>query len=316
MKRIIFLIGSFVLACIGACHADPVLPTLFSDHMVLQQGLEIHVWGKADPGEKIAVSIEDLSGIATADSAGRWSARLPALSAGGPFTLTVRGKKEIVFRDVMIGEVWIASGQSNMAFQLSGADGAAVEVPKADYAQIRLFTVPRKIALAPQENTLLASWQICTPDTAKTFSAVAYFFAREIHRELNVPIGIIESAWPGTTIESWIDPDTLNAEPDLKLILDEWNRSSLPQKEFAEQPQPFELEFDDFELLLADGSGAKRLATLMREPRVPRSEGHFHTAGPTRRTRPSLSCRRGTEAKASRHESPADWMESKMPSWR
>ena len=100
------------------CRAEPVLPTLFSDHMVLQQGAEIHVWGKADPAERVSVSIAVRSGAATADAAGCWSVRLPALQAGGPFTLTVQGKTTIVFKDVMIGEVWVASGQSNMAFML------------------------------------------------------------------------------------------------------------------------------------------------------------------------------------------------------
>jgi len=231
------------------CRAEPVLPTLFSDHMVLQQGAEIYVWGKADPAERVSVSLAGRSGAATADAAGRWSVRLPALLASGPFTLTVQGKMTIVFKDVMIGEVWVASGQSNMAFMLSGAEGAAVEVPKADYPQLRLFSVPRRISLSPQQNTLPAAWQICTPDTAKSFSAVAYFFARELHRNLNVPVGIIQSSWPGTTIEEWIDRDTLHADTDLRPLLEEWERSSPAEKQFAERPLAFELDFDDFELI-------------------------------------------------------------------
>ena len=253
-----------VFACAFAwgvnCWGDPALPSLFSDHMVLQQGRDIHVWGKADPAEKIAVNITGHAATTTADVSGRWSILLPALPAGGPFTLTARGNREIVFKDVMIGEVWVASGQSNMAFALSGAEGAAIEVPKADYPQIRLFTVPKKIALSPQENTLPAGWQICTPDTAKNFSAVAYFFAREIHKSLNVPVGVIESAWPGTAIETWIGPDGLRADPDLKPILEEWNHASLAEKSFAENPLPFDVEFDDFELI--PGSAGPEKATL------------------------------------------------------
>ena len=233
------------------CRADPVLPTLFSNHMVLQQHADIHVWGKADAAEKLAVSIAGRQGFATADAAGLWSVRLPGLSAGGPFTLTVQGNKKIVLTDVMIGEVWIASGQSNMTFMLSGAEGAAAEMPKADYPQIRLFTVPKKISFSPQQNTSPSGWQVCTPDTAKGFSAVAYFFAREIHRNLNVPVGVVLSSWPGTAIEEWIDPDTLRADPGLRPILEEWDRSSPAQKQFAEQGLPFELEFDNFELMPA-----------------------------------------------------------------
>jgi len=211
----------------------------------------------------VTVTLAGHTGTATADARNHWSVHLPALSAGGPFTLTVQGNKQIVIKDVMIGEVWIASGQSNMAFGLEGAEGAATEIPKANYPQIRLFTVPRKIALSPQEDTLPAHWEICTPDTAKSFSAVAYFFAREIHRSLNVPVGVVESVWPGTTIEEWIGPDALRADADFKLILEEWNRATPAEKSFADNALPIDLEYDDFELMPASpGSASKALANF------------------------------------------------------
>jgi sialate O-acetylesterase len=185
------------------------------------------------------------------------------LSVGGPFTLTVQGKKQVAIKDVMIGEVWIASGQSNMTFSLDSAEGAATEVPKADYPQIRLFTVPRKIALSEQEDTLPAHWQICTPDNAKGFSAVAYFFAREIHRKLNVPVGVVESAWPGTTIEDWVAPEALQADADLAPVLEEWKHATPDEKKFAGSSLPLQLEFDDFELIPANaGSPGKMLANF------------------------------------------------------
>jgi len=221
--------------------------------MVLQQGREIHVWGTADPAEKITASLSGRSSSTAADAHGNWSLELPAMQAGGPFILTVRGKKEIVIKDVLIGEVWIASGQSNMTFSLDGAENAATEVPKANYPQIRLFTVPKKIAVAPQANTLPARWEICTPDTAKSFSAVAYFFAREIQRKLNVPVGVVESAWPGTPIEQWIALEVLRADPDLKSTTANWDQASAAQKSFAENPLAFDLEFDDFELAPVQG---------------------------------------------------------------
>ena len=229
--------------------ADPALPTLFSDHMVLQQGREIHIWGRADPGEKVVVSLAQRSATTTADPDARWSVLLPALPVGGPFTLTVRGNKQIVFTDVMIGEVWLASGQSNMTFPVSEADGAATEVPKADYPEIRLFTVPRRIALSPQETTLAAHWEICTPDTAKDFSAVGYYFARKLHQSQGVPIGIIESDWPGTPIEEWISPDGLRSDPALRDVFQQWDHMAPDVRSFAEKALPFELEFDDFELI-------------------------------------------------------------------
>jgi sialate O-acetylesterase len=266
-RRLRYLVRSAAFLCLLAhglsCWADPVLPTLISDHMVLQQGRAIRLWGKADAGESITVSLAGHAATTTADARHRWNVRLPALAAGGPFTLTVQGKKKVEIKDVMIGEVWIASGQSNMTFSLDGAEGAATEVPKADYPQIRLFTVPRKIALSPQEDTLPAHWKICTPDSAKGFSAVAYFFAREIHRKLNVPVGVVESAWPGTAIEDWIAPEAFQSEGTLKPVLEGWQRATPAEKQFAESSLPFGLEFDDFELLPATpGSPTKLLANF------------------------------------------------------
>jgi sialate O-acetylesterase len=245
------------------CWADPVLPTLLSDHMVLQQGREIHIWGKGDAGETVTVSVAGHATTTTTDGRHQWSVRLPALVAGGPFTLTVQGNKKIEIKDVMIGEVWIASGQSNMTFSLDGAEGAATEVPKANYPQIRLFTVPRKIALSPQEDTLPARWKICTPDNAKDFSAVGYFFAREIHRTQHVPVGVVESAWPGTAIEAWVAPESLRADADLKPVFEEWNHATPDEKTFAAKSLPFQLEFDDFELIPAtNGSPSTVLANF------------------------------------------------------
>ena len=259
--------GLAFLVCLGGCPlrswADPVLTTLFSDHMVVQQGREIHVWGKADPGEKITVLFAGHETTANTDGHSSWTVHLPAMSAGGPFTLVIRGKKDITIKDVMVGEVWVASGQSNMAFSLDRAEGAAVEIPKADYPNIRLFTVPKKIAVSAQENTLPARWQICTPESAKSFSAVAYYFARELHRKLNVPIGIVESVWPGTPIEAWISHDALQSDASLKPVFDEWNHATPAQKHFAEIPLAFQLEFDDFELLVASADApAKTVANF------------------------------------------------------
>ncbi|MGH9528512.1 MAG: sialate O-acetylesterase [Terriglobales bacterium] len=258
MKPLRIAIAASVLAW-SVCWADPVLPALFSDHMVLQRGSEIHIWGKADPSEKIAVSIAGRSGTATTDATGRWSVQLPGLPAGGPFTLTIQGNKKVELKDVMIGEVWVASGQSNMTFALSSADGAENEVPKANYSQIRFFTVPKRISLTPQESTQRAGWQICTPDTAKNFSAVAYFFARDLYRSLGVPIGVIQSAWPGTTIEEWLDPDIVPADPELAPILEKWTELSPTQRQLSAEPVSFDLEYDDFELLSASSSTNGRL---------------------------------------------------------
>jgi sialate O-acetylesterase len=145
--------------------------------MVLQRDKEVVVWGWATPQEHISVTLGRVTRDTTTGQDGRWSATLPAMPVGGPFTLVVRGAKTILIKDVMFGEVWVASGQSNMTYALSGATGAAEEIPKATYDQIRFFTVPKKIALSSQPDTQPALWQVCSPDTAKMFSAVGYFLS-------------------------------------------------------------------------------------------------------------------------------------------
>ena len=257
----LFRAAMAALVLVAASAAAPTLPTLFTDHMVLQRGREIHVWGSADPGEKITVSLAGKTANGTADPSGQWSVHLSALAAGGPFTLSVRGKSELVIKDVLIGEVWLASGQSNMTYALSGAEGGEAAAAQANFPEIRLFTVPRKIALSPQPNTRPVHWEICRPDTAKSFSAVAYFFARDLYRKLKVPIGIVESAWPGTQIQEWIAPDPLRADLELKPLADELDHATPEQRSLFADLIPFHLEFDDFELLPVDPDApAKPLA--------------------------------------------------------
>jgi len=246
-----FLLFFFVL--VSALPAEPVLPHLFSDHMVIQRETEIRIWGWADPGENISVSLGAGSGPAITGPDGRWRVTLPAMRAGGPFTLTVQGRKTIVFRDVMLGEVWIASGQSNMTYALSGATGAEKEIPNAIYPRIRFFTVPKKIAVEPQSDILAATWEVCSPETVKSFSAVSYFFARDLYKALSVPVGIILSAWPGTAGEEWTDLESLRREPILRPIVERWEVSAADVKSYAAHATEFSMEFDDFELL-RDGS--------------------------------------------------------------
>jgi sialate O-acetylesterase len=241
------------LSSLPVAWAVPVLPNLIGDHMVLQRDREIHIWGSADAGEAITVTLAGKTNSATTDSMGHWSVLLAPMPAGGPFTLTIQGKTTIALKDVMIGEVWVASGQSNMTFGLSSAVGGAEEVTKADYREIRFFTVPKKIALQPQPNTGPATWQICSPESAKDFSAVGYYFARKLQKNLGVPIGVIESAWPGTTIEEWIDPAALRQDAQLKPILEDASKSE--GEALAGARVPFELEFDDFELMRTTAGG-------------------------------------------------------------
>lgn len=245
LTRYSFLSLIVIPRAIGAPHVSH----LFSDHMVLQREMPIRVWGIADAGEPVRVTLAGATRSTTASVNGRWSVALPAMPAGGPFILEVRGKAILRFKDVMIGEVWVASGQSNMTYALAGAATGPEALRKADDPELRFFTVPKRIALSIQSNTLPASWQLCNRDSAKEFSAVAYFFARDLRRALNVPVGVILSAWPGTAAEEWTPPAPLKSEELLEPIVARWNKVSAADKSFAVKGHSFSLEFDDFELV-------------------------------------------------------------------
>ena len=250
--RSFFLGLLFAVILVPALRAEPRLPHLFSDHMVLQRDAPINVWGWAAPGESIAVSLAGETRATLAGSDSRWKISLPALAAGGPFVLQVRGTKTIVIKDVLIGEVWVASGQSNMTYALANAAGAAQEILKANDSNLRFFTVPRIIALDPQTDTLPAAWEISSPETARTFSAVAYYFARDLRRALGVPIGVILSAWPGTQAEDWTRLAVLRSDPVLQPIAARWDATSEENHSFAARGRDMSLEFDEFELLPGD----------------------------------------------------------------
>jgi sialate O-acetylesterase len=195
--------------------ADVKLSALFSDHMVLQQGAAVPVWGTAEPGEEVSVSAAGQAKTAKADAGGKWTVRLDALKAGGPLAVTVKGKNTITINDVLVGEVWLASGQSNMALAVSGAKDFAQEQAAANLPQIRVFQEQSASAPAPQADCK-GTWQVCSPETVGRFSAAAYFFGRELHRKLGAPVGLIQSAVGGTPIESWISLEAQKNCPDLK----------------------------------------------------------------------------------------------------
>ena len=188
--------------------ADIRLPAIFGDHMVLQADRPIRVWGWADADEPVIVTLGDDRAITRTDSQGQWKVVLPPRKAGGPWTLIAKGRNRIELEDVLIGEVWIGSGQSNMQWTVAASADKEAEIAAADHPQIRLFTMAHTTALEPQEEAQ-GTWSMCTPETVGPFSAVAYFFGREIQRELNVPVGLINSSWGGTIIEAWTDRASL-----------------------------------------------------------------------------------------------------------
>ncbi len=212
-----FLSVALVWALADFVRADVTPNALFGDHAVLQRDMEIPVWGKAAPGEKITVRFaEKISTTTVAGPAGRWSARLPAQPAGGPFKLTFEGKNRIELDDVWVGEVWLCGGQSNMERQLGlragqqPIDNWRQEVAVADYPQIRHFAVERTPADKPKDDTG-GQWDVCSPRTVAQFTAIGYFFGRDLHRQLHVPVGLIHASWGGAAAESWMSPEAFTA---------------------------------------------------------------------------------------------------------
>jgi len=204
----------------GSARAEVRLPGFFNDHMVLQRGKPIPIWGWADPGEEISVSLSGgAAASASADKEGRWRVALESMAAGGPHTLTVVGSNKIQIDDVLIGEVWLCSGQSNMEWTVSRSLNPQEEAAAADFPRIRHVKVARKTSGQPLDD-LSAEWQVCSPATVRNFTAAGYFMARTLHRELDVPIGLINSSWGGTRIEPWTPIEGFELVPKLNDILD------------------------------------------------------------------------------------------------
>jgi sialate O-acetylesterase len=213
MKRCVI---SSILSCllISVSVADVRLPAIFSDNMVLQRQMPVPVWGFADAGEQVTINISGQSKTVRADHDGKWMVKLAAMPAGGPFEMTVRGDNAVTFTNVMVGEVWVCSGQSNMEFHLEQTPGARAEIKNATNSNIRLFTIPWTIAEKPKDD-VEASWLVCHPNFVDNFSAVAYFFGEALNSQLDVPIGLIQSAYGGSKIEPWMTIEALKQVPSL-----------------------------------------------------------------------------------------------------
>ena len=225
---------TMLLLCIAASlNAQVKLSPIFSDNMVLQQGMEIPVWGWATPGEKVTVTLAKGKASAKANKEGKWSLKLPSMNYGGPFTMTIKGKNLQTLENILIGEVWVCSGQSNMEFNMLSVKNSEAEIAASNYPDIRLFTVKRRISGTQQEHLEEGEWSKCSPTTIPRFSAVAYFFGRELNQKLKVPIGLINSSWGGTVAETWTSEQMIGQNPDFanqlaqlkKVNLDDYAKS-------------------------------------------------------------------------------------------
>lgn len=233
------------LVCTGmptVARADIRLPHLFGSHMVFQQNKPLIIWGWASPGESVTVQLGTESQVTQANDKGEWKVSLPALPAGGPYTLTISGSSTITLEDVMVGEVWVCSGQSNMEFGLGNAKNGKAEIAAANHPGIRLLMVENRWTPEPQGD-MEGTWKVCTPESVAAggwngFSAVGYFFARELNEKLGVTVGMIDSDWGGTRIESWTPPEGFAAVPSLAAEYDKVQlgdpRTDLHQQRLAQ----------------------------------------------------------------------------------
>ncbi len=256
--------------CVAA-QAEVKPHALFGDHMVLQQGKPVHVWGTAGAGEKVTVKLARQSKSTKADENGDWKVALKKMKVGGPHSLTISGENTITYNNVMVGEVWVCSGQSNMQWTVSNSNNPDYEIRMANYPNIRLFSVPRVTAGKPQEN-VNAEWKECNPSTIAGFSAVAYFFGRELNTRMNVPIGLIHTSWGGTPAEAWTRKQELEHLPIAKPIVDRWNKAISGVPELYEKLEQDYMDWKD-RAATAEYNGDP-VPSAPNPPRDPRGNPH------------------------------------------
>jgi len=254
--------------CAGA-GAELWMPSIFSSHMVLQQNQKNPVWGKGDPGATLTISFAGEEQQVTVDAEGRWQAALKPVKAGyTAYDLRVaHGAVSLYFEDILMGEVWLASGQSNMQWTVDRSNNQEAEIATANYPNLRLFYVTRTTADTPREDCE-GTWQVCSPDMIAGYSAVAYFFGRDLHKALNIPIGMIHTSWGGTPSESWTSMETAQAVPQFKPIIERW------EKIVADWPQTLAAH----EAQVAEWQAKKDRgeATDNDKPRAPTGPDHPH----------------------------------------
>jgi len=273
-RRLQWVVLSLLLGVVTAA-ADVKLPALISDNMVLQQGRQVAIWGTADAGEQVTVSLGEQKEAATADGNGLWKVELGPLKKGGPFEMTVAGKNTITIHNVLVGEVWVCSGQSNMEFAVwnhnvfGGVKNEEQEVAAANYPLMRLFIVKKAVAGKPQTD-VQGQWVVASPATVGNFSAVGYFFGRDLYRAVKFPVGLIDSTWGGTEAEAWTSEAALQVDPDLKVVADSWQQRIA---DFPHALEQYEQKLGEGEKAAEEAEAGGKVALSMPDvPKDPR--GH------------------------------------------
>jgi sialate O-acetylesterase len=263
--RLAAALALFALAAATA-GADVVFAPFFRDNAVLQREKPVPVWGRADPGEKITVTFRSQAAAATADDQGRWRVTLAPMPANStPAELVAKGKNTVTARNILVGEVWLCSGQSNMAMTVNRTLNADAEIADAaNYPLIRHFRTSLTAAALPADD-VGGEWRVCGPATAGGFSAAAYYFGRELFKTLNVPIGLLNSSWGGTQIESWMSPPALAADPNWPGIAKRWQDE---MQAYPAKAAKYEADIDTWnkEAVAAKKAGEKYTRTKPRQP--------------------------------------------------
>ncbi len=214
-----FMIGLFFVFAHNVVKADVKLPQIFSSHMVIQRNAEVKVWGWADANEQITLDFNGQHLKTKVGANGKWQLVLKPMQAGGPFSLTIKGINKIVLEDILIGDVWLCSGQSNMDMSVRFSKNGKEEIENANHPLIRIFNVPKNISNEPLEDFKSADWKVCSSESIASFSAVGYFFGRDLQESMNIPIGLINSSYGGTGIETWTSPHGLKNIKQFKSAL-------------------------------------------------------------------------------------------------
>lgn len=264
------LLSLLAVSCALSARADVKLPAIISDHMVLQRGVAAPVWGWADPGEEVTVAIAGQTKTTRADASGQWQVKLDPLHDTETLTLTVKGKNTLTVQDVLVGEVWLCSGQSNMAMTVGNSKDFPEEKAAATFPKIRMFRESSSTATTPQAQGK-GSWSVCSPETVGGFSAAGYFFGRELHKTLAVPVGLINSSVGGTAIEAWTSWDAQKDLADLKPIFDRWDKMQAdwdPAKVQAQYEKQMATWRTNSATAKAEGKPAPRAPTRPSEPRL------------------------------------------------
>jgi len=218
--RKIALILVFTIVTIKGIQSEVRLPWILSSNMVLQRETPVNIWGWAKPGEKVSVSFNSQKVATITDKDGNWKVQLTPMKAGGSFEMTIKGKNQIILKNILIGDVWICGGQSNMEWPFSLSRDWEKDKLTCENSNIRLFYVPKKTSPIPLNNTDSAKWNICDLNSAKAFSAIGYYFGKNLQQHLNIPIGLINSNWGGTDIETWISLETMYQDKDYSNVLE------------------------------------------------------------------------------------------------